>query len=313
MGDSVADLGEFGLIDLIARGVPTGPGVQLGIGDDAAVLETAGRRIVCSVDTMVENVHFRRDWSSGLETGRKALAAAGADLEAMGADPLACVVALTAPADLPVTWLRFFRQGLLEESERSGLSLVGGDTTAGPVLVVSVTVLGTLDGAPVTRAGARPEDLVAVHGRLGWAAAGLRVLSRGFRSPRAAVAAQLSPEVAWGQGRVAREAGASAMIDVSDGLLADLSHLAEASGVAIDIDPDALEVPEVLRTVAAATGGDPLDLVLGGGEDHALVATFAPDAVPVGWRVIGRVRAGDPEVLVAGAGWTGERGHEHFR
>ncbi|MVA75650.1 thiamine-phosphate kinase [Auraticoccus sp. F435] len=311
---TLAGLGEFGAVGLLTRGLVAGAGVELGPGDDAAVLQPGGARVVVSTDTMVEGVHFRRDWGNGLETGRKAVAAAAADLEAMGAEPWALVVSLTAPGDLPVTWLRFFHQGVLSECELAGLQLVGGDTTRGRDVTLGMTVLGRLDGEPVTRAGARPGDVVAVRGRLGWAAAGLAVLTRGFRSPRAAVAAQLVPEVPWGAGGEARRAGASAMIDVSDGLLADLGHVARASGVSVDVEAARLEVPEVLRTVAQATGKDALGFVLTGGEDHALAACFPAAGVPDGWSVVGRVvEAGDePAVTVDGRRWEGAQGHDHF-
>jgi thiamine-monophosphate kinase len=160
-------------------------------------------------------------------------------------------------------------------------------------------------------------DLVAVHGRLGWAAAGLAVLSRGFRSPRAVVEAQRVPQAHYGAGAVAAGAEATAMIDVSDGLLADLGHLAKASGVSIDVAQDALEVAEPLRVVAVATGKDPYQMILTGGEDHALAATYPPTAtIPEGWTVIGAVTsATDPAapVLVDGAVWEAPAGYDHFR
>lgn len=311
---TLGGLGEFGAVALFTKGLSEHPGVSLGPGDDAAVLEAPGRLVV-STDTMVEGVHFRRDWSTGLETGRKAVAAAGADVEAMGADAWTVLISLSAPADLPLTWLRFFHQGVLEECERSGFALVGGDTTRSRDVTVAVTVVGRLDGAPVTRAGARPGDEVALRGRLGWAAAGLAVLGRGFRSPRAAVAAQLAPEVPWGAGREARLAGATAMVDVSDGLLADLGHVARASSVAIDLDAAAFEVAPVLATVAQATGRDPMDFVLTGGEDHALAATFPAGTVPEGWVRVGRVAAAGPDgplVTVDGSVREGGQGHDHF-
>lgn len=311
----LAGLGEFGAIALFTRGLGAPTDVEVGPGDDAAVLDPGGARVVVSTDAMVEGVHFRREWSNGLETGRKAVAAAGADLEAMGADPWVLLLSLSAPGDLPLTWLRFFHQGVLQECEQAGLALVGGDTTRSRDITIAATVLGRLDGAPVTRSGARPGDAVAIRGRLGWAAAGLAVLGRGFRSPRAAVAAQLSPEVPWGAGAEARRAGATAMIDVSDGLLADLGHVSSASGVAIDLDSTAFELPDPIRTVAQATGADPLELVLTGGEDHALAATFAPEAVPAGWRLVGRVgewTTDGPRVTVDGALREGSQGHDHF-
>ncbi|WP_232822108.1 thiamine-phosphate kinase, partial [Desertihabitans aurantiacus] len=143
---TLAGLGEFGVVGLITRGLPLGADVRVGPGDDAAVLAPGATDLVVTTDTMVEGVHFKRDWGSGLETGRKAVAAAAADVEAMGGRPWALVVSLSAPADLPVTWLRFFRQGVLQECELAGAQLVGGDTTRSRDIVVGVTVLGRLDG-----------------------------------------------------------------------------------------------------------------------------------------------------------------------
>jgi thiamine-monophosphate kinase len=179
--------------------------------------------------------------------------------------------------------------------------------------VLSVTALGSLEGRePVTRAGARPGDTVALAGRTGWAAAGWAVLARGFRSPVAVVAAHRVPEPPYAAGPQAAEAGATAMIDVSDGLLADLGHVARASGVRIDVRSAAFEVPSRLVDVGAALGVDPLHWLLTGGEDHALAATF-PGAVPDGWTPIGAVAEGEPAVLVDGRAYDGgPGGWEHF-
>lgn len=310
---SLAALGEFGLIEAVTRDLPAHDAVRVGPGDDAAVLDFSGP-VVCSTDTMVEGVHFRRDWSVALDVGRKAVAVNVADVEAMGARPTAIVVSLSAPGDLPAAWAKSLGAGIRAECDRVGAALVGGDTTRSKDISITVTILGDLGGRePVLRSGARPGQVVALRGRIGWAAAGLAVLGRGFRSPRAVVEAQRVPEVPYGAGREAAEAGAGAMIDVSDGLLADLGHIAAASGVRIDVDSAVLDVPEPLQAVAAATGSDPLALVLTGGEDHALAATFAPDDVPAEWLVIGAVSAADtPEVLVDGAPWEGPAGHDHF-
>ncbi|GAB3624855.1 thiamine-phosphate kinase [Mariniluteicoccus endophyticus] len=312
---TVAGVGEFGLIAQVTEDLPLSDAVLVGPGDDSAVVRLTGDLVV-STDTMVEGVHFRRDWSLAPEVGSKAVASAVADLEAMGATPVAMVVALSAPADLPTSWIRQCAQGMRLEAARSGTSLVGGDMTRAPQVVITVTVHGDTHGHRlVTRSGARPGQVVAMAGRVGWAAAGLRVLSKGFRSPRVVVEAQKVPQVPYGQGRVAAEAGASAMIDVSDGLLADLGHVAAASGVDIDLDTSALEVPDPIAAVSAATGVDPMVLMLAGGEDHALVATFDEGSVPDGWTVIGTVtgRSGGPTVTVDGAVWEGEVGHDHFR
>ncbi len=313
---TLAELGEFALISAMTQGLESGTDVLVGPGDDAAVLSVS-QEVVTSVDALVEGVHFRRDWSTARDIGRKAVAVNVADLEAMGARPRGIVVAFSAPGEVEVRWALDLAAGLREEAGRAGVSLLGGDTTRARDITVVVTALGVLDGrSPVLRSGARPGDVLAVSGRLGWAAAGLAVLSRGFRSPRAAVEAQRVPQVPYGQGAVAARAGASAMIDVSDGLLADLGHLAAASGVGIDVHRDALQVPEVLSSVAAATGADPYALVLTGGEDHALAATFeSTTAVPDGWRVLGGITsglAGGPAVTVDGEAYEGPAGFDHF-
>ena len=223
----------------------------------------------------------------------------------------------SAPGDLPVGWVRDFVAGLSAECAAARVSLIGGDITRARDVTIAVTVLGGLDGRPpVLRSGARPGDIVALSGRLGWAAAGLAVLGRGFRSPRVVVEAYRVPEVPYGEGARAAVAGATAMIDISDGLLADLGHVAAASGVRIELDSAAFDIAEPLRAVAAATGTDPYGLVLTGGEDHALAATFPSDAgLPTGWSRIGSVRESDdgPSVLVDGAAWESAAGWDHFR
>src|SRR5215216_5034120 len=196
-----------------------------------------------------------------------------------------------APSDLPVGWVLDFADGLFHESQAAGVSLLGGDVTKARDITVAVTAIGSLEGRdPVLRSGARPGDLVAIHGRLGWAAAGLAVLGRGFRSPPVLVDAQRVPQLGYGAGADAARAGATSMIDISDGLLADLGHVARASHVLIDLSRNAFELAEPLQAVAAATGADPYSFVFTGGEDHALAATFpTTDSVPDGWLVIGRI------------------------
>lgn len=309
---TLGECGEFGFLSTLLPSLPTSPEVSLGPGDDAAVVRLTGELVV-STDVLVEGVHFKRAWSLPHDLGRKAVAVNAADLEAMGAEPVCLVVGLSAPADVEVAWLSELMAGMVEEAEHAGLVIVGGDTTGGRDVTLSVTVMGQTAGRPpVTRSGAQPGDVVAVCGRLGWAAAGLAVLSRGFRSPRAVVEAQRCPTPPYGQGRVAAAAGATSMIDVSDGLLQDLGHLCERSGVGIDVDTSCLEVADPLQAVAAATGMDPLNLVLTGGEDHALAATFPSLAsVPDGWRVVGHVREG-ADITVDGVVREGRGGWDHF-
>ena len=314
MSEKVADLGEFGLIAAITARLPQASGVIVGPGDDAAVLATVDGRVVVTTDLLVENRHFRRDWSSADDIGHKAAAQNLADVAAMGAVPTGLVVGLGAPADLPAAWALGFADGLREECEPLGMSVVGGDVVRSDVVVVAMTALGDLRGrAPVTRAGARPGDVVAVCGRLGWAEAGFRVLSRGFRSPRVLVEAHRRPVVPYHAGPQAAELGATAMCDVSDGLLGELGHVAQASGVAVDIVSGAFDVPAPIRDAAAAIGAEPLDWILTGGDDNALVATFPAEVpLPEPWRVVGRVSAGEG-VTVDGEPYEGDAGHAHFR
>jgi thiamine-monophosphate kinase len=184
---------------------------------------------------------------------------------------------------------------------------------AADVITLGVTALGDLEGRdPVLLDGARPGDVVAFVGRLGYAAAGYAILSRGFRSPVQLVNAHRRPEPPYAQGPAAADQGASAMTDVSDGLVADLGHIAEASGVRIDIHAGAVPVPLKMREVGAALNVDPLSWVFTGGDDFALVATFAAGTTPPdGWTIIGAVADGQG-VRVDGHRWP-NGGHEHFR
>jgi thiamine-monophosphate kinase len=285
------DVGEFGLIARVIDRLAGSPSVLVGPGDDAAVVAAPDGRVVATTDVLVEGVHFRRDWSSAYDVGRKAAAANLADVAAMGARGTALLVGLAAPADLPLQWSLELTDGLRDEAAVVGASVVGGDVVRSEALVISVTALGDLEGRdPVTRSGARPGDVVVLAGELGQSAAGLDLLTAGVRDGEL-VDAHRRPAPPYAMGPVLALAGATAMCDVSDGLVADLGHIAAASGVAVDLD--------------AADGG-----FLFGGEDHALVATLPPDVpVPDGVRVIGRVLAGEG-VTVAGQAAVG--GWDHF-
>ncbi len=308
---SVAELGEFGLIARVtaSRGLP--PATLLGPGDDAAVLAAADGRVVVTTDVLVEGVHFRLDWSTPHQVGRKAVAANLADVAAMGAVPTALVVGLAAPGTTLVSTVDDLAAGMWEEAEKVGAGIVGGDVVSSTELVVSVTALGDLQGrAPITRAGAQTGDVLGLCGRVGWSAAGLAMLRRGLRSPAAVMDAHRVPEPPYGAGPQAAVAGATAMIDISDGLLADAGHLAAASGVGIDIDSAAMPVPSELVEVASAVGANPRHWVLTGGEDHALLASFpAGAALPTGWTALGTVREGhgvtvNGDVYESPGGWT---------
>jgi thiamine-monophosphate kinase len=321
-GTAISEVGEFGLIERIraALGGGSASGVHVGIGDDAAVVSLPGDRVVVSTDMLVEGRHFRRDWSTAADVGAKAVAQNTIDIVVMGARPSTLVVALGVPAELSVEWVTELYEGMRQSAQEQSVSIVGGDVVRSDRVIISVTVLGTLTGsAPILRSGARPGDVVAVAGRLGWSAAGLSILSRGFRTPRALVDAHRRPEPPFDAAAAAAEAGATAMIDVSDGLVADLGHVARASGVAIQVDPTMLRVDEPVASAAAAFNADPLVWVLTGGEDHAVAATFPPGvALPDGFTVIGTVaEVADVEMLDGPGVTVGGRvprggGHDHF-
>ncbi len=325
---TVTDLGEFGLIARITAGRELSPGTLLGPGDDAAVLAAADGRVVVTTDVLVEGVHFRLDWSTPHQVGRKAVAANLADVAAMGAVPTALVVGLAVPGRTPISTVDGLAAGMWAEAGQAGAAIVGGDLVSSEQLVVSVTALGDLQGrAAVTRSGARPGDVLGLCGRLGWSAAGLAVLRRGLPSPLArspsagsplaVVAAHRVPEPPYGAGPQAASAGATAMIDISDGLLADAGHVAEASGVGIDIDSAALPVASLLVEVASALDADARHWVLTGGEDHALLASFpAGVTLPVGWTEVGVVREGRGVTVDGGEVLPGDEvppaGWQHF-
>ena len=291
----------------------TAESTLIGPGDDAAVVATTDGRVVATTDMLVENRHFRRDWSTANDIGHKAAARNFSDVAAMGAVPTALLVGFAAPGTLEVDWVDGLIAGMREECGEVGAAIVGGDVTAADSVTLGITALGDLQGrAPVTLGGARVGDVVAVCGRLGWAAAGFAVLGRGFRSPVSVVNAHRRPQPPYAEGPRAADLGATAMTDISDGLVADIGHIADASGVRIDIRAAAVDIPAKLREVGAALNVDPLVWALTGGDDYALAATFPNGTVlPDTWRVIGLCAAGEG-VRVDGRRWpTG--GHEHFR
>ncbi|GAA3594941.1 thiamine-phosphate kinase [Klugiella xanthotipulae] len=303
-GPLVSDLTEREVLAMITSRLRPAVTCTVGPGDDAAVLTPSGDLVVTS-DLMVEGPDFRLSWSSGFELGWKAAATNLSDVAAMGARPSGLTVALATPVDLPVRYLDEIARGLDAACATlaPGCGVVGGDLSRSRVLTLAVTALGDLEGRPpVLRSGARPGDVVAVAGDLGWASAGLRLLfersadARGVahsaglaalwsESPEL-IAAQLAPTPPIPLGVEAAIAGATAMMDVSDSLALDASRLAEASGVTLHLRGHCL--------------GDYPDDALYGGEDHALLATFPGDAVAHGFRVIGRVidpREGAPVVV----------------
>ena len=315
MGQSptLQQLGEFAVIDRLVRGRRQPGEVLVGPGDDAAVVAAGDGRTAVSTDVLVQDRHFRLDWSTPHDVGRKAIAQNAADIEAMGGRATAFVVGFGAPGDTPTAQVDELVDGMWDEAVRIGAGIVGGDLVSCPLWVVSVTVLGDLDGrAPVLRSGATAGSTVAVAGELGRSAAGYALWHNEIDDFDELRQRHLVPRPPYGQGAAAAAASAQAMIDISDGLVADLGHVADASGVGIDLSRVGLAADhDALAAAGAAVGADPWAWVLGGGEDHALVACFA-DAVPDGWRIIGRVLDGPAGVLVDGEPWRGYAGWESF-
>lgn len=310
------------------------PGVRIGIGDDAAVVEEpgGGARAV-SIDAIVDGVAFRRSWCPPRAIGRKAAGAALSDLAAMGAEPTELYVWLGVPEDFSRDDALELCDGLADLASGSGAALLGGDLTGSPILSVAVTAIGRTGagGAMVGRAGAEPGDAVCVTGSLGGAAAGLMLLEHpeiAASVPAAAADAarerQLGPRPQIAAGRALAAAGASAMVDVSDGLGAEAEHLAAASGVGIEIEVERVPVAAGVAEVGEASGRDPAELVVAGGEDYELLcavprarlAECVGAVASAGGELteIGRVDPG-PAVRLRLPGGRSVRpgGHDHFR
>lgn len=305
---AVADLVEQDLLDRIFPHLPVGSRTLVPPGDDAAVVLAADGRYVVTCDVLVEDVHFRREWSTGEDVGRRAAVQNLADVAAMGARPTALVVGLVVPGTTPVDWVEDLARGLGDAARPLDVGVVGGDLSSGPVVVVSVTAHGDLEGRPaVRRSGARVGDVVAHAGRRGWSAAGLALLTAGVPDVAPAlVRAYRAPEAALAAGPAAAVAGATAMLDVSDGLLRDGGRLARASGVTLALDDPALTFAQDVTALAAASdalGVDAVDWLLTGGEDHGLLATFPPDVpLPAPFRQIGTVVPRASELVLVGGG-----------
>lgn len=330
MTDLVRDLTEEQLLARIFPLLPKGKATVVGPGDDAAVVAAPDGQYVVSTDVLVEDRHFRARWSSGYDVGRRAAAQNLADVAAMGARPTSLVVSLVVPGDTTVEWVTSLARGLADACAPVRAGVVGGDLSGGDMIVVAVTVHGTLDWRlPVLRSGARPGDVLAHAGVRGRSAAGLALLDAGLATPRGdrhaeLVAAYLRPDPPLAAGPAAARGGATAMLDLSDGLLRDAGRLARASRVSLDLDPAAFSADRKVLLpaaddVSAATGVPAAELVerwvYGGGEDHGLLATFPGADVPSGWDAVGRVLeagAGGPWVTVGGLESGVGPGWDHF-
>lgn len=341
---TVGDVGERGLLRHLRGRIPGGAGVRCGIGDDAAVVDTADLTLV-TTDCMVEGTHFRRDWMPAELLGRKVLSINLSDVAAMSGVPRYATVNLCLPRDLTVGFVDGLYDGLLARAAEAGLSLVGGNLAAidGPV-VIDVTLLGTGDKI-MRRSGAFPGDVVVVTGSLGAAAEGLRLLQQGARlsSDGQLVATGVwtdssapalthclrahldpSPPLAFGRS-LAEHDLVHAGLDISDGLSSDLLELCHESGVAARLDVDCLPMDPHMAALERARGGDPHGLALHGGEDYQLLLALPADNVePLRkesefWNVtvtqIGELIEGQPQVLLhsaAGDVPLEATGYEHF-
>ena len=324
----VADLSETELIARFTPLLPRGRATVVPTGDDAAVVAAPDGRFVVSTDVLVEGHHFRRGWGTARDVGARAAAQNLADIAAMGAVPTSMVVGLVLPRVTPVAWVLDLARGLAEECAPLGVGVDGGDLSAGEQVVVAVTVHGDLEGrTPVLRSGARPGHVLAHTGNLGRAAAGYAVLAAGLPhaedpDAHAVVGAFLRPTPPYSAGPQAADTGASAMMDVSNGLVRDAGRMAAASGVELVLDPVAEALaPDLaaLEPVARSLGADATAWLLTGGEDHGLLATFPPDRpLPAGFRRIGTVQEAGPAgprvvPSAADAAHVTAPGWDHFR
>jgi thiamine-monophosphate kinase len=283
---TVADLGEQDVLERILALLTTGAGVQIGPGDDAAVVTWPGDSLVATMDLMVEGPDFRLEWSTGFDVGWKAMASNLADVAAMGAVSRGVIIGLAVPDAVGIAAVEDIARGVSAGLERMapGCGVWGGDLSSASQVMLSVTVLGDLQGrAPVTRSGASPGDIVAHAGELGLSSRGLaELLEPGsdpalLRETSDAVRWHLRPTPPLHLGPLAADAGATGMMDVSDGLLIDARRMARASGVVIDLDGDVVTDRHALV----------------GGEDHGLLACFPLDApLPDGFVVVGHVAEG---------------------
>ena len=320
--ETVAQVGENEALKRTIARLNSSDHALVGPGDDSAVISAPDGRFTVTTDTLIEGHDFKLEWSTGYDLGWKAVASNLADVAAMGAVPTALVVALSVPGTTPVSWLEHFADGLKAAclALAQGCGVVGGDLAASNQVMISVAAHGSLEGRePVLRSGAQVGDIVAVAGTLGRAAAGLALLESGNRDAVSAyddlVNIQRRPNPPIQAGVAAANAGATAMLDLSDGLARDAARIAKASSVTIQIDPMHLQGFEaVLEESARAIEANPSDWVIGGGEDHSLLATFPAGAtLPRAFKPIGVVLPQGPAPVMLGAQALPERGWDSSR
>jgi thiamine-monophosphate kinase len=295
---TAGDLGEFGLIARISELLPRkSPRLLAGIGDDTcAFLPPEGRCLLLTTDAMVEGVHFRPEWGTWRQMGKKAMASSLSDVAAMGGRALFALVTLGVKAKTPVSAIEEVYAGMLEAGKQMGIEICGGDTVRSPAgVLVDVTILGECLGAgPIMRSGAKPGDLLLLTGSLGSSRAGLEVLQRGYAGAEGAhkpslgdvpetviqeaLKAHLEPEARCEEGMALGESGlAHSMIDISDGLLADLEHICTASDVGAEVESEKVPLSDCCSVLAATLGEDALEWALEGGEEYELLFTCSPE------------------------------------
>lgn len=272
-------LGEFGLIDRIAASVTNGEGIFLGIGDDAAATEQKeGLLTLSTSDMLVEGIHFDLSLCDPITLGRKSLAVNLSDMAAMGAKPRYFLLSLAIPRSFSIDFMDGLTRGLMDRAGEFGVTLIGGDTCAAPErMVISITLLGEqAPGKILKRSGASPGDLIFVTGTLGDSALGLRLLREGQRNG-SAVIRHLDPTPRVLEGQALADSGhATAMIDVSDGLLGDLGHILENPEVGADIHLARIPLSPCYREYFVRDSGESYSLALSGGEDYELLFTAQP-------------------------------------
>lgn len=314
---------EFARIDWLAqrfgwdRSDPSTRSVPLGIGDDAAILDFDGRAAVVTVDTQVEDVHFRRRMLSEAELGARAIITAASDVWAMGTTPTAAVVAMALPSDFGDAAFRSLIDGIDDASRELELQIVGGNLSAASLLSLTTTVLGPAPRRVLTRAGAQVGDAIYVTGTLGAAALGLSILERSAAAPHAeAFAARWRRPPSHRAAITDFASIATAAIDLSDGLLQDLSHVCRASGVGAEVFADALPMATGYRETCRSLGLDALELSLTGGEDYEILFTAPVGSAPDGIATaIGSMQASQGIVVVDATGAPLELsrvGYRHF-
>ena len=283
----ISEIGEFKLIDRLRQQMPAArPDLRVGIGDDTAVWQpTAGAAVLATVDSQVEGRHFLRGKASPYQIGRKSLAVNLSDIAAMGGTPACVLVSLGLPNDLDVEFVDELYRGLRDEGPPYALSIAGGNFSSADQIFVDVTLFGEIDPRQMLlRSGARPGDVVLVTGNLGAASVGVDVLTAERELPvrpaarEAVLRAALTPTPRVREGQlIARSGLATAMIDISDGLAADIGHICDESGTSVRLFAEPLPIANTTVEVSTAMGRDPLDPALHGGEDYELLVT-APHA-----------------------------------